>query len=60
MDTTASRRQQIIDTIQVLPNDTLAELQAFVQQLSDRTTEQPTITVPSVRYRAVRSGYLNN
>lgn len=37
MDTTASQRQQIIDTIQILPNDTLAELQAFVQQLRDRT-----------------------
>lgn len=36
MDSTSSQRQQIIDTIQVLPNDTLAELQTFVQQLSDR------------------------
>lgn len=40
MDTTASQRQHIIDTIQVLPSDTLAELQAFVQQLRDRAMEQ--------------------
>ncbi|MBW4579753.1 MAG: hypothetical protein KME42_09300 [Tildeniella nuda ZEHNDER 1965/U140] len=37
MDSNSSQRQQIIDTIQILPNATLAELQAFVQQLRDRT-----------------------
>ncbi len=41
MDITAAKRQQIIDTIQSLPNDTLTELQSFVQQLRDRTTRQP-------------------
>ena len=41
MDTTASQRQQIIDTIQSLPSDSLAELEAFVQQLRDRTIKQP-------------------
>ncbi|MBW4691654.1 MAG: hypothetical protein KME27_07775 [Lyngbya sp. HA4199-MV5] len=39
MDSTSPQRQQMIDTIQVLPNDTLAELQAFVQQLRDRTVK---------------------
>lgn len=40
MDTTAATRQQIIDTIQSLPNETLTELQSFVQQLRDRSINQ--------------------